>query len=131
MISACLLGLRTRYDGDSRISQACLEFIRGSHWIPVCPEQLGGLATPRQAADIVGGTGWDVLKGKARVIDRDGHDLTSEFILGARQTLYIARNQNVRAVLLKSKSPSCSVQIPGVTAALLMENNITVQEYPY
>ncbi|MFP3982387.1 MAG: DUF523 domain-containing protein [Desulfurivibrionaceae bacterium] len=131
MISACLLGLRTRYDGDSRISQTCLEFIRGSLWIPVCPEQLGGLATPRQAADIVGGNGFDVLKGEARVIDRDGHDLTSEFILGARQILYIAKKQNVRAVLLKSRSPSCSVQIPGVTAALLMDNNIAVKEYSY
>ncbi len=129
LVSSCLVGLQTRYDGEIQESPSCREFLDETYWIPVCPEQLGGLPTPRRVADIVGGNGHDVLKGSAMVIGRDGRDVTCEFILGARQTLYIAMSQNIRGVLLKSKSPSCSVRLPGVTAALLMENDIIVREF--
>lgn len=131
LVSSCLIGLQSRYDGETGRSRSCLEFLRNSYWIPVCPEQLGGLPTPRRAADIVGGNGYDVLRGTARVIDREGIDVTAQFIRGARQTLYIARSQHIRAILLKSKSPSCSVEMPGVTAALLMEKGIVVKEFTY
>ena len=95
-------------------------------WIPVCPEQLGGLATPRTAANLVGGDGHEVLAGRAAVIDANGLDVSAEFIRGAEQVLAIARAQNITLALLKSRSPSCGLGNPiGVTAALLLENAIT------
>ena len=61
LASACLLGLKTRYDGRVVPSDACREAVAGAVSIPVCPEQLGGLPTPRVAADLTGGDGHDVL----------------------------------------------------------------------
>lgn len=131
MVSSCLVGMITRYDGASRVSQECLSFLKEDYWIPFCPEQLGGLPTPRPAAEIAGGNGYDVLQGRAQVIDRKGSVITSRFIRGARQTLYLAESQNIQSVLLKSESPSCGIRIPGVTAALLMENGISVREFSF
>ena len=76
LASACLLGLKTRYDGRIVPSDTCREAVAGAVCIPVCPEQLGGLPTPRVAADLTGGDGNDVLSGKAKVITRDGQDVT-------------------------------------------------------
>ncbi len=105
-----------------------MQKLNGHCWIPVCPEQLGGLATPRRPANIVGGDGHDVLAGRAAVIDADGRDVSARFILGAKQVLAIARAQNITLALLKSRSPSCGPGHPtGVTAALLLENSITCQ----
>lgn len=130
LVSACLTGLCTRYDGKLKPSSSCLEKLAGHHWIPVCPEQLGGLPTPRTAADIVGGDGRDVLAGKASVIDRQGNDVTGNFIAGARQCLSIARSQGITTALLKARSPSCGLAPAiGVTAALLSANGIKVIEY--
>lgn len=130
LVSACLTGLCTRYDGLSKPSPACLEYLSGRRWIPVCPEQLGGLPTPRTAADLSGGDGYDVLGGKASVVDKQGKDVTQQFILGARQCLTIAQSQNVTTALLKARSPSCGLTpATGVTAALLSENGIKVIEY--
>ncbi len=99
-------------------------------WIPVCPEQLGGLPTPREPADIVGGDGKDVLDGKARVITRNGNDRTAEFIKGAKQILHIAQAQNVDTVFLKARSPSCAVNgTMGVTTALLLKHGFKVLEF--
>jgi uncharacterized protein YbbK (DUF523 family) len=116
------MGLKTRYDGQVFTSRPCNIVIDDGIWLPVCPEQLGGLSTPREAADLVGGDGADVLKGKARVITRSGEDVTESFCLGARQVLQIALQQNIRGIFLKSGSPSCGItpQI-GVTAALLSQ----------
>jgi uncharacterized protein YbbK (DUF523 family) len=116
------MGLKTRYDGQVFTSRPCNIVIDDGIWLPVCPEQLGGLSTPREAADLVGGDGADVLKGKARVITRSGEDVTESFFLGARQVLQIALQQNIRGIFLKSGSPSCGItpQI-GVTAALLSQ----------
>ena len=98
-------------------------------WIPVCPEQLGGLSTPREAADIVGGDGRDVLAGTARVVSKSGIDCTAAFVLGAEQVLQIARLQNISRALLKARSPSCAVSGKiGVTAALLRSAGIEVEE---
>lgn len=120
LVSACLLGLCTRYDGKIKVHPQCLTEITGITWIPVCPEQLGGLPTPREAADIVGGDGCAVLAGTARVLTKSGIDRTAEFIRGAEQVVQIARLQNVRRAFLKARSPSCAVTgRMGVTAALL------------
>ncbi|MGL1932600.1 MAG: DUF523 domain-containing protein [Desulfotalea sp.] len=130
IVSACLVGLCTRYDGKLKTSSNCLDTLQGCTWIPLCPEQLGGLATPREPADIAGGTGYDVLKGNAKVIDKKGEDLTSAFIKGAKQVLEIAKAQNVDGIFLKSRSPSCGFgEKIGVTAALLDENGFEVIEY--
>jgi uncharacterized protein YbbK (DUF523 family) len=129
LISACLMGLITRYDGKvlpgppGRI--VCTEAI----CIPVCPEQLGGLPTPRSPADLVGGDGHDVMAGRARVIARDGQDVTENFILGARQVLTIARQNSVDRVILKARSPSCGLTpVIGVAAAFLKEQGYDVVE---
>lgn len=130
LVSACLAGLCTRYDGRSNSSHSCLEKLAGHIWIPICPEQLGGLPTPRTAADIVGGNGRDVLAGSASVIDRQGNDVTGNFIKGARQCLLIARTHGITTALLKARSPSCGMKpVMGVTAALLTDNGIRVIEY--
>nr|MBF0220904.1 DUF523 domain-containing protein [Desulfobulbaceae bacterium] len=129
IVSACLLGINSRYDGQCKPNRYCLEICKTTHVVPICPEQLGGLSTPRTAADIVGGDGNDVLEGKAKIITRDGCDVTSNFIEGAYQVLKIAQMHNVEAVLLKSKSPSCGVKILGVTAALLKKHGYSLREY--
>ena len=96
----------------------------------MCPEQLGGLSTPRPPADIVGGTAREVLSGNARVITREGDDVTAQFILGAQQVLTIAETQQVKAVFLKANSPSCGLSDPqGVTAALLEASGFQLQEF--
>ncbi len=129
LASACLLGLKTRYDGKAVPSDACLQAVSGAVCIPVCPEQLGGLPTPRTAADLAGGDGYDVLAGEARVITREGRDVTLNFIEGARQVLKIARQQKVTKVFLKAKSPSCGLHPKtGVLAALLQAEGFAVLE---
>lgn len=130
LVSACLVGLCTRYDGQTKVSPSCLEQLKSLHWIPICPEQLGGLPTPREAADIIGGNGIDVLAGKAQVVTKGGIDLTAEFILGAEQVLQIAQSQHIGMAFLKARSPSCAVNGKiGVTAALLRAEGVQLVEF--
>ena len=130
LVSACLVGLCTRYDGKCKPDPACLQQLEHLNWIPVCPEQLGGLSTPRIAADLTLGNGHEVLAGRARVVNKNGIDVSAEFIRGARQVLMIARAQHIEHALLKAGSPSCGVHsVTGVTAALLMENGIECHEF--
>lgn len=130
MVSACLVGLCTRYDGKVKPSVRCMEQLRGRVWIPVCPEQLGGLPTPRPAADLVGGDGVAVLAGWAAVITKEGRDVTSSFVRGAEQCLALVQAQNIRTAFLRAKSPSCGLgPILGVTAALLRQNGVELREF--
>ena len=130
LVSSCLLGLATRYDGVSKPSVPCQQELAGKILIPICPEQLGGLPTPRMPADLVNGRGDDVLAGAARVIARDGVDVTEQFLRGAQMVLEIAEVQQVSGAYLKSGSPSCgSGEVLGVTAALLKSRGIPVQEF--
>ena len=139
LISACLLGVKCRHNGRDSKSEDVMKRFEGEELIPVCPEQLGGLSTPRPPAEIVGGDGADVLDGSAAVITVDGEDRTREFLHGAHQALEIAKSHNAAHAILKSKSPSCGCgQIydgaftgklgdgDGVTAALLRRNGIQV-----
>jgi len=139
LISACLLGIKTRYDGSSSFDADAVKEA-GPYLIPVCPEQLGGLSTPRTAALIAaGGTGKDVLEGKADVVDLEGVVLTSSFIRGAEAVLEIARKTDARKAILKESSPSCAVNTicrgaracrgTGVTAALLKKSGIEVTAF--
>jgi len=130
LVSSCLVGLCTRYDGQIKPSEECLEQLRGHTWIPVCPEQLGGLPTPRPAADLVGGDGTAVLDGWAAVITKDGEDVTANFIRGAAQCLEVVRAQGVRLAFLRAKSPSCGLgPLKGVTAAMLEKNGVELREF--
>lgn len=123
------MGLKTRYDGQASGSVECSTAVADGIWLPVCPEQLGGLSTPRPAADLVDGDGRDVLAGRARVITRDGEDVTENFIEGARQVLEIARRHAIAGVFLKARSPSCGIKPKvGVTAALLQAEGFDVIE---
>lgn len=136
LVSACLVGVRSRYDGTSKESSRVLKMIRGEGAVVVCPEQLGGLPTPRDLSEIDGGDGADILDGKARVINSRGEDVTGYFIRGAYESLRIARLNGVRKAIFKDRSPSCGViQLQrgetiirgfGVTTALLVREGITV-----
>lgn len=130
-VSACLCGVPCRYDGRSKGVEYFLEQ-QQSEWLLICPEVSGGLPTPRIAAEIVGGDGYDVLNGRARVVTRDGQEVTQAFLRGAYRTLAQLRNTKITTVALKQNSPSCGSQSvydgsfagrlrsgQGVTSALL------------
>lgn len=130
LVSSCLMGFCTRYDGASKPSTPCIDALTAYTWIPICPEQLGGLSTPRERAHLAGGNGHDVLGGSARVITESGRDVTQHFIRGAQLVLEVAQKQSITVAALKAKSPSCAVNgTIGVTAALLSQHDITLQEY--
>ena len=129
LVSACLAGLQTRYDNKIADHPLCLEALERCIWIPVCPEQLGGLPTPRCPADIVGGNGSDVLEGRARVVCDDGSDVTEHFIRGAEMVAEIAGRLQVEKVYLKARSPSCGITKTGVTAALLQKHGFKLEEF--
>ncbi len=133
LVSSCLMGLCSRYDGQRKGSQKCQAFLAAKVWIPLCPEQLGGLPTPRPAAEIRGGTGADVLTGQATVETVvAGQDVSEPFRRGAQQVLEIAQSQeqHIAGMCLKARSPSCGVQqILGVTAALLRQHGFTLYEF--
>ena len=118
LVSACLLGIRTRYDGASCWCPQVLD-ITGTHGvIAVCPELLGGLGVPRAPATIVGGRfgreGEDVLAGRARVLTPEGRDVTWAFVAGARRALELALTHGVRVCYLKDRSPSCAYDPMGL-----------------
>lgn len=129
VFSQCLLGVRCRYDGRCAVNEAVRAEACERGWIPVCPEILGGLATPRASAERVGD----------RVLNREGGDVTEAFCRGAEQALQIAKLYGAEYALLKERSPSCGcgeiydgtftgakVAGDGVTAALLKANGIRV-----
>lgn len=130
LVSGCLLGLACRYDGRVKEYPECRRELAGKVYVPVCPEQLGGLPTPREPADLVGGDGAAVLEGLAKVLTKSGVDVTANFVAGAKQVLQIARELPVAGVYLKSGSPSCGAgRVLGVTAALLSREGFVVREY--
>ena len=140
LISACLLGIRCNWSGDDKYkNDRAIELSKVEALIPVCPEQLGGLATPRVPQEIQGGTGEYVLNGEGKIVNKDGKDVTRAFIIGAEETLKIAKQLNIREFIGKSKSPSCGcgqrydgsfsgrlLNGAGVTTALLKRNGIRI-----
>ena len=147
-VSACLLGCNCRYDGKNKKNYLLVKSLESelelNKILPVCPEQLGCLGTPRAKSDIINGNGFDVLDGRSKVINIYGVDNTSAFINGAFSALRQIKEQNIRLCFLKAKSPSCGVGggvhifmgrshhnfdgITGVFAALLIKNGIDVKE---
>lgn len=109
LISACLLGIYSKYDGGSNLQPLLAKYADRGKYLPVCPEQLGGLGTPRPPAEIVGGDGEAVLAGRAEVVDKAGDNQTTAFIRGARELAAIAGAFPITAAILKERSPSCGV----------------------
>jgi uncharacterized protein YbbK (DUF523 family) len=97
IVSACLTGVLCRYDGAAKECEKVIRLVAEEKAIPVCPEQLGGLPTPREPAEIIGN----------RVIRKDGVDVTEAFHRGAREALRIARIAGAKTAILKARSPSC------------------------
>lgn len=139
LISACLVGENVRYDGKNCLQHKLKQLIEMEQAVMICPEVSGGLSTPRLPAEIVGGDGYAVLNGHAKVIDSQGNDVTNEFILGAQKTLKLAQQHQVTHIILKANSPSCSskliydgtfsgtkIQGKGVTTALLEQHGFMV-----
>ncbi|MCX6785397.1 MAG: DUF523 domain-containing protein [Candidatus Komeilibacteria bacterium] len=141
LISACLLGIPCRWNGTSKESQKALKLYFKGGAVPVCPEVIAGLATPRPPCEIIGGDGKDVLNGTAKVMDETGKDYSKYFIKGVQKTLALAKKLGVKIVVLKSGSPSCGAKKIysgkfdgskrkgfGVTAALLKKHGIKIIE---
>ena len=121
------------------MSREVEDLVQSGQAVPVCPEQLGGLSTPRYPAEIVGGDGFDVLDGQAKVIDAQGNDVTQEFIDGAHRALNVALTIAAETAIFKRCSPSCGSDLiydgsfkgnrrngVGVTSALLIRSGISV-----
>ncbi len=108
IISACLLGIPCRFNGKGKEKdKAIKEYLTGKS-IPVCPEITAGETTPRPACEIVGGDGFDVLEGKAKIIGKDGENYTESYINGAQMIIdEFVRNKDIKKAILKKGSPSC------------------------
>ncbi len=138
LVSSCLLGLATRYDATDNQSPAVIDFIRSNNLlpVPVCPEQLAGLPTPRPKCWFAQQDGRSVIRGKGRLCDEHGKDVTAVFLQGAQETLKIAQLTGCRMAILQQRSPSCGSQSiylneqltpgVGVTAAVLEHHGLKV-----
>ena len=138
VVSACLVGVRCRYNGGSRRSARVLKLLKGKNFIPVCPEQLGGLPTPRIPSQISSGSGLDVISRRSRVKSADGTDVTRQFLKGAREALKIVKLSGATRAILKDRSPACGVNHiyqekklvkgMGVFTAILYREGIEVRD---
>lgn len=139
LVSACLAGLATTHAGVAKPNALVMQLVREGRAILVCPEQLGGLPTPRPPAEIVGGSGEEVLGSSARVVDINGVDVTANYLRGAREAAKAARLAGCTTAILKARSPSCGHgrihdgtfsgvlrEGDGVTAALLASQGLEV-----
>lgn len=129
LISACLIGLNCKYDGGNNENSKLVELMKEKDLVPICPEQLGGLKTPRASAE----------RKQEKVITKEGVDVTKEYQKGAEEVLNLAKKLNIKKAILKSRSPSCGIdeiydgtfshtltKKDGVTAELLKKNGIEV-----
>lgn len=139
LVSACLAGRACRFDGRANPDDTVGRLVAEGRAVLVCPEEDGGLGTPRPAAEIQGGDGADVLEGRARVVTKGGMDVTEAYLQGARVALERARDAGASRAVLKASSPSCGrgriydgtfsrnpMEGDGVTAALLIQEGIEV-----
>ena len=128
-VSACLCGFPCRYDGKSKPDERIKALYEEGRALPVCPEKLGGLKTPRTPCEIING----------RVISSDGEDRTNEYLLGSQKVLELCKKHGIKKAILKQNSPSCGsshiydgtfsgtlIEGEGCLAALLRKNGIEV-----
>lgn len=130
LCSACLLGIKCRYDGQSKPDKKVIALSKKEILIPVCPEQLGGFSTPREQSEIKNN----------KVFTKYNKDVTNNFFRGAQQALKIAKILGIKEAIFKQKSPSCGfgqiydgtfsdriVKGDGITTKLLLKNNIKIK----
>ncbi|MBN2220158.1 MAG: DUF523 domain-containing protein [Kosmotogaceae bacterium] len=136
IVSACLIGVNCTYRGDNNLSLKLLELVDRFVFLPVCPEQLGGLPTPRPRAEVTSSSDWRAAR---LVLDQFGNDVTPNYLRGAEEVLKIAKLSGTNIAILKSRSPSCGckgiydgtfggvmIDGMGITAELLLKNGIEV-----
>jgi len=129
-VSACLLGHDCKYNGGSNLDEPVIRFVKGYKVIPVCPEVLGGMTTPRSPSEI---------QPDGSVKNRDGIDVTAYFDRGKVEALAVLRKNNCTEIILKDGSPSCGYTViydgtfdsrlisgMGTTAKYLQDNGITI-----
>lgn len=129
LVSACLLGIDSKYNGDNNKNEKVLDLLNKYEVVPFCPEIMGGLSTPREPCEILGN----------KVITISGKDVTKNFIKGAKESLKLIKLYKIKKVVVKSKSPSCGykkiydgsfsntlIEGNGITTDLLLKNNIEV-----
>jgi uncharacterized protein YbbK (DUF523 family) len=147
IVSSCLVGINSRYDQKSNSHPQLIEEMSSGGLLPLCPEQLGGMPTPRIPCEVRGGTAGELLQqyhqedgdSLVRVINRAGRDVTAQFVKGAEEVARLADFYGVRAAVLKARSPSCGcgrvydgsfsrqlIEGNGVTAELLLQHGVTV-----
>ena len=132
-VSACLSGINCKYSGGNNYDEKVFKMVKEGKAIPICPEQLGGLPTPRVPAEI------KIIDGQRHVITSDGRDVTENFERGAEEVLNLAKKLGIKKAILKSRSPSCGkgeiyngtfegIVIPGngILTDLLVNNGIEV-----
>ena len=136
LISACLCGVNCKYNGANNYNEKCNELFISGKAVLICPEQLGGLTTPRIPSELQANAK-DVIEGNGKVITNEGLDVTREFIKGAKEVVEIAKKLPISAAILKEGSPSCGVNFvydgsfngnkvkgKGITAEMLNEIGI-------
>lgn len=139
LVSACLLGCNCRYDGGQNADGPLQRLLAGEDLepVPYCPEEAGGLGTPRPPAWIEREGAAAVVDGTSRVVTDEGADVTAGFLAGAQGALELCRERGIRRAFLKERSPSCGtrqthvanelVDGPGVTAELLRRAGVAVE----
>ncbi|MCT4585196.1 MAG: DUF523 domain-containing protein [Peptostreptococcaceae bacterium] len=136
LVSACLLGIDCKYSGENNKNEELLEFLKGKDIIPICPEQLGGLKTPRQMAELKS-TAKDIVENEGIVITKDNVDVTKEFLKGGYEILKYLKLFDIEKAILKEGSPSCGsnfvydgsfsskkIKGQGITAYLLQKEGV-------
>ena len=139
IVSACLIGKNCFFDGSARSRPEIKYLVDTAEAIALCPEELGGLKTPRSPCEIFGGSAADVLKGKAYIFNKEGKDITISIIKGSREFLNMAKECGIKKAILKARSPCCGRHKVydgtftnklrsgnGVAAELLLRNGIEV-----
>lgn len=129
IVSSCLCGVKSRYDGKVFISEKVKELVDSGKALMVCPEIMGGLEVPRLPCEIIDN----------KIINSEGEDKTRNFKEGADKVLSLAKKYNIKKAILKEKSPSCGsnyiydgtfnknlIEGEGITAKLLRQNGIIV-----
>ncbi|WP_152735266.1 DUF523 domain-containing protein [Marinifilum sp. N1E240] len=130
IVSACLVGINCRYDGNDNLIPEIKELVLSGNAIALCPEELGGLPTPRVSCEIC----------KGKVVSKLNDDVTAAFQVGAEKVLAIAKILDTKTAILKSNSPSCGYGMiydgtfsgqkitgNGLTAELLASNGIQIK----
>lgn len=133
LVSACLAGINCKYDGGNNYNDDIMKLVESGQAILVCPEQLGGLATPRYPSEI------KQENGIRKVINNHGEDVTKNYERGAQETLELAKKLNIKKAILKARSPSCGcgliydgtfskskIKGNGITAQLLLDNGFEI-----